>query len=241
MRLVLSLVTLLTFTSCANYINKMHSEFDRADGRVYAKEKVRKDTFDRFRQQRRSTRPSTSSRANVLPQVKRQYVSQQQTKRRYTANDLVDNSSNASLWSGSGNDNYLFTKNKWKRNGDIVLINVKSGLKRAITLELKRAFPAMPKKKKTAAAAPAANQPAQVPAANNEEENKDEKTYDKISSVIIEEISKDHLLVRGQKFLLYRNGKHLIEVQALVARKDILDDDTVDSNSFLESTVQVLR
>ena len=58
---------------------------------------------------------------------------------------------------------------------------------------------------------------------------------------MIEEISKDHLLIRGQKFLLFRNRKHLVEVQALVARKDIMDDDTVDSTQVLESTVTILR
>lgn len=238
MRAFLILVSLFTLTSCASYINKMHSEFDKADGRVKSPRMQKRDSFDRFRNtNNRQMRTSTSSQPNVLPQVKRRYVPQN-TKRRYTANDLVDNSNSASLWSGAGNDNYLFTKNKWKRNGDIVLINVKKGLKRSITLELKRAFPSMPKKKKKDAkpAAPAAPATAQA-----EDSNKDEKTYDKISSVIIEEISKDHLLVRGQKFLLYKNGKHLVEIQALVARKDILDDDTVDSNSFLESTVQVLR
>lgn len=239
MRGILILLSLLTLTSCANYINKMHSEFDRADGKSRRPRMKKKDTFDRFRgSNTRPMRTSTASQPNVLPQVRRKYVPQN-TKRRYTANDLVDNSNSASLWSGAGNDNYLFTKNKWKRNGDIVLINVKKGLKRSITLELKRAFPSMPKKKKKEAkpATPAAP----ATAATGEEANKDEKTYDKISSVIIEEISKDHLLVRGQKFLLYKNGKHLVEIQALVARKDILDDDTVDSNSFLESTVQVLR
>ena len=99
----------------------------------------------------------------------------------------------------------------------------------------------MPKKKKKADTAAPAGAQAAAPGPAAEEGNKEEKTYDKISSVIIEEISKDHLLVRGQKFLLYKNGKHLIEIQALVARRDILDDDTVDSTSFLESTVQVLR
>jgi len=242
MKIITSLLTLLLLTSCANYINKMHSEFDRADGKTTRRSREKKDTFDRFRSTRRmSNVPSTNSRANVLPQVKRQYMPQHKTKRRYTANDLVDNTNSASLWSGAGNDNYLFTKNKWKRNGDIVLINVKSGLKRSITLELKRAFPSMPKKKKKGANPPATAQAPAPAAPAGEETNKEEKTYDKISSVIIEEISKDHLLVRGQKFLLYKNGKHLIEIQALVSRKDILDDDTVDSNSFLESTVQILR
>lgn len=239
MRQLLIVISMLTLSSCANYINKMHSEFDREDGKVTRRKREKADTFDQFRNSRRNPKGSSTARGNVLPAIKRNYGQRASQKRRYTANDLVDNTNSVSLWSGAGNDNYLFTKNKWKRNGDIVLINVKSELKRLISLELKRAFPSMPKKKteKTAAApgAPAA------PAAPKDVGAEKGKTYDKVSSVIVEEISKDHLLVRGQKFLLYKNGKHLIEIQALVSRKDILDDDTVDSTSFLESTIQVLR
>ncbi len=228
----------LTLTSCANYINKIHSELDQSEVNRALDKRDRDLTFNQFRTNRLSNKPNTSNQKNLLPSTKRLY--QDKPKRRIKADDLTDKTSSVSLWTGNGNENYLFTKNKWKRNGDIVLIKVQKRLKDEITMELKRTFPVMPKKpSKVAKGAETAQ------AANTEEapttDNDQEKIYDKISSVIIEEISKDHLLVRGQKFLLFRNRKHLVEVQALVARKDIMDDDTIESTQLLESTVSILR
>lgn len=246
MRFLSFLIMTLFLSSCANYINKIHRDLDRADAKQYKQRKKKYDTFNQFRQRPRSNRISTMNRANLAPSVKRKYRPVQE-KKRYTADDLTDNTAPASLWAGSGNDNYLFTKNKWKRNGDIVLVNVQGDLKNLITMELKRAFPIMPKrnkggKKKTPdAGAPGQAQAPAQPEVPADAPQGDEKVHDKVSTVIIEEISKDHLLVRGQKFLLFRNKKHLVELQALIARRDIQDDDTVDSNSFLESTISVLR
>ena len=67
------------------------------------------------------------------------------------------------------------------------------------------------------------------------------KVYDRVSTVVIEEISKDHLLLSGRKSILFKNRKHLIEVQALVARRDVAVNDEVDSNSIIESNITVLR
>ena len=241
MKLVFLVLALLT-TSCANYINKIHRDLDRQDQQQENFQKRKKDlTFSQFRDPKYKSNIDTASQKNLLPRTKRLYSNKPE---RVKADDLTDNGSTASLWSGSGNDNYLFTKYRWKRNGDIVLLKVKKDMKNEITLELKRAFPVMPKKMPkpdTANNTATAAQTAPTPPAQGEAEVKEEKVYDKISSVVIEEISKDHLLIRGQKFLLFRNRKHLVEVQALVARKDIMDDDTVDSSQVLESTVTILR
>ena len=239
MKFVFLILALLT-TSCANYINKIHADLDRGEVQRQAIKREKDITFSQFRNHEFKDRVNSNNQKNLLPRTKRLYSKK---PARVKADDLTDNVSSASLWSGNGNENYLFTKNKWKRNGDIVLLQVKKDLKNEITMELKRAFPIMPKKtpKKDK---PGADNQANAQAATQpqgEEQVKEEKVYDKISSVIIEEISKDHLLIRGQKFLLFRNRKHLVEVQALVARKDIMDDDTIDSTSVLESTVSVLR
>lgn len=264
MKSVLLILSLFIFTSCASYVDRIHRELDReeqqAQGGNYKKGY---NTFDQFRRpqrqgpQRNAYAPRsaplnalTSAQQQVVqPNIKRQYNSTDEFKKRVTARDLEDNGNDGSLWSGAGNENYLFTKNKWKKNGDIVLINVQSKLKHEITLELKRAFPDYPQRKKepskapasedaTAQAAPAAVDPAN---ADEKEDSDPEKIHDRISSVIVEEISKDHLLVRGQKLVLYKNQKRLIELQALVSRKDISDEDTINSSKFLESNVAVIR
>lgn len=263
MKSVLLILSLFIFTSCASYVDRIHKELDReeqqAQGGNY---KQGYNTFDQFRRPQRQNpqRNGYSPRSNpmnsltssqqpvVQPNIKRQYNSADDFKKRVTARDLEDNGNDGSLWAGAGNENYLFTKNKWKKNGDIVLVNVQSKLKHEITLELKRAFPDYPQRKKDPSKAPASEDPAAqaAPAADNagadEQEDSDpEKVHDRISSVIVEEISKDHLLVRGQKLVLYKNQKRLIELQALVSRKDISDEDTINSSKFLESNVAVIR
>lgn len=243
MKYLFILLALLT-TSCANYIGKMYDELDGVNRRQVEQKRANVDqTFDQYRQ--RNVRPvqqrlSSATNPNVAPSIKRKYNNEAP---RVTVSNFHDNKNDGSLWAGNGNDNYLFTKNKWKRNGDIILVNVQTQLKNMITMELKRAFPPLPTldAPRTAETTPAA-QPAAKPATDEDEDKSvDTKVHDKISSVIIEEISRDHLLVRGQKNVLYKNRKHLVELQALISRKDINEDDTVDSIKFLESSVSVLR
>jgi flagellar basal body L-ring protein FlgH len=232
----------------------MHAEMDRDSAAQNKRRQKKPDTFDQYRQNPRQNsrynrrppnqlnrpqhRISTGNQNAVLPSIKRQYRPEAVVRRRYKARDLTDNQHDGSLWSGQGNDNYLFTQNKKKRNGDIILINVFKTLKDEITAELSRATPKPPVSAKKEGeekkpAAPVANAP-------KKEENPS-KVQDRISSVIIEEINKDHILLRGQKYLLYKNKKRLVEVQALVARRDISDDDAVNSDNILESSVHVIR
>ncbi|EQC45103.1 flagellar L-ring protein FlgH [Bacteriovorax sp. BSW11_IV] len=265
MKSILFILSLFLFTSCASYVDRIHKELDREEQQNYnANYKRGYNTFDQFRAPQRSNpngyyaprsaplNTVTSAQQSVIqPNIKRQYNTQEEFKKRVTARDLEDNSDEGSLWTGSGNENYLFTKNKWKKNGDIVLINVQSKLKNEITLELKRAFPDYPTRKKEQEKGPASTDPAAAaatpPAASGAEDDTasedgdPEKVHDRISAVIVEEISKDHLLVRGQKLVLYKNQKRLIELQALVSRKDISDEDTISSSKFLESNVTVIR
>lgn len=240
------IIATIFLSSCANYINQIHRDLDRAEQRDGVTPRQKLTTIDQFK---KNNRLSTENQSRLLPEVKRQYQPMEQAKKRYTADDLVDNGNDGSLWAGQGNENYLFTKNKWKRNGDIILVNVQSKLKNDITMELKRAFPlpiptkkAEPKPGETADpnAPPVAAAPV-TPGADEREVADDEKIHDRISSIIIEEISKDHLLLKGQKYILFRNSKHLIEVQALISRKDIMDDDTINSSNFLETSLTVLR
>lgn len=238
--LLMSLLFIISALSgCSSYVGKMHKEFDQADGKRRPQRKER-DQFDFYRknQQKHGQNSMSSSQAKVvMPTVKRHY----QEEKRIKADDLNDNGSSGSLWVGSGDDNFLFTNDRKKSSGDIVLISVEERLKNAITAELKRAFPDSVRKKKakedpaakTAGAAPAAAAPK---AAESKEE-----VFDRISSIVIEEISKDHLLLRGRKFLLYKNRKRLVEVQALVPRRDITNSDTVDSSNIIETSVSVIR
>ncbi len=260
MTYLLTLISLFTLTSCASYIERMHRQLDQEEG---VGSSAQSDQFDQFRarpgQQMPNTShpqfsaptPRSSASTNFMsPQVKRDYRPMNEAKKRYNADDLTDSQNEASLWSGNGKGNYLFGAVDDKRNGDIVLIQVAGRLKNEITLELKRAFPDMappPKKAEGAeggaAAEGAAAAAGPAPASNNEDEAAadPDKVYDRISSVIVEHINDAHLLLRGRKHVLYKSHKRLIEVQALVSRRDISSEDTVNSDRILETSIVVLR
>jgi flagellar basal body L-ring protein FlgH len=239
------LAGLSMLSSCSNYIKQMHREFDRSDG-VVAPEK--KQNFDLYRKRKAITsRPMINSQNNpyVVPSIKRQY-SNPEVKQRVKARDIADNRGDGSLWSGvEGRDNYLFTKNNKKSHGDIILIKIAGKMKNEITAELKRAFPSPmgPKNsdKKPAEGEKAGPAPAAANAGDQDVDTSSDKIYDRVSSVVVEEINQDHLLLRGRKSVLYKNRKRMIEIQALVSRKDVLDDDTVVSDTVIENNITVLR
>jgi len=241
--LILTTLTALILSSCSSYVGKMHREFDRADGK---RRKPRKhgDQFDFYRKNAQSPKNGLVSSSNnkvLLPQVKRNY----QSEKRIKADDLNDNGSAGSLWVGGGDDNFLFTDNTKKSSGDIVLIDVESRLKNEITAELKRAFPEKKRIKKKSDKDKGADEAKTAEAASatptSSQDGSKDQVFDRISSIVIEEINKDHLLLRGRKFLLFKNKKRLVEVQALVPRREITDADTVSSSGIIESTVNVIR
>ncbi len=239
---LLILITLFT-TSCASYINQMHSQFDKSDSE---KEGYDKDQFQQYRKKKDQGHNSISSLRNpyVVPSVKREYKSEASAKKRYKADDLADTRGDGSLWSGvEGRSNFLFTNNEEKRNGDIILIQVADKLKNLITSELKRAFPtAATAPKKGAGKTPAsAASPAPKAAPEKPGEEGEQTVHDRISSVVIEEVNKDHVIIRGRKNVIYKNRKRLVEIQALVSQKDIETNDTVNSDQIIETDINILR
>lgn len=229
------------FSSCSNYIAKMHKEIDRDDRKqARINKKKRRDNLALIKKKSRRKPRKLSSRnsSRHLPLVKRRY---EKVAKRYKASDLNDNAPDGSLWSGRGShNNFLFTTDDDKRNGDIVIINVATALKNDITRELKHAFPSRPPRpkkgdKKAGGEAPAAAPP------TDEVQDDPEKIHDKISSVVLEEVRKDHLLLRGRKELIYQKRKRQIEIQALISRRDVEMDDSVSSNNIIEKNITILR
>lgn len=247
----LILITIFLTTSCGSYINKMHREFDRADNKQNQNYKPSRFAFYKGQGQGgNASQVSTENRKSLKPEVQRRYVPQREIKKRYTSDDLTDQSNGGSLWAGQGQKASLFTVDKSKKVGDIIQVNVMGKLKNEITMELKRAYPDRAyQKKKSSPDSAAATQPAAAatPATAPETAKGDEEAptsggviYDKISSIIVEEINETHILLRGRKNVLFKNMKRMVEIQALVSRKD-LRDDSVDSDDILESAITVLR
>lgn len=246
---------LLLISSCANYVNSIHRKIDQGERGPRTDNSKPRDRFgsyrekDRFRPEddkRPIKNPMTYSLGSdpsgqVKPPVKRDYRPQ-----RYQADDFVDNDNGGSLWANQGSSASLFTYQNDKRMGDMVIINVLENLRNQISSELKRSFPDRPKRtgkelkdpgagaEDKKAAGPAAGGP---PGQDNE---MDMKIYDKISGTVMEEVSKDYIMLRGRKDVIFKKEKRSIEVQALVSRKDIMENDYVNSDKLLESRVFIL-
>ena len=211
---------------CSNYIAKLHRELDRKP--------VASNNLDFYR--KKVERPLGPIA------IKRQYQDLETARKRHRASDLYDQTNTESLWIGPGKDPYLFVDVQRKKPGDIVIINVMSKLKDQITMELKKAFPISFKSKKDEGSNPRPPESAAAPAAANPVSDSDNGTiYDRISSVITEEINPHHFLLRGRKEIVFNEIKRTIEIQALVDRKAINYEDIVNSPSILEAHIVVVK
>lgn len=248
---LLSLLILLT--SCANYVNSIHRKIDQGENKPKSSRFSPRDRFgsvkekDRFRPEedkRPVQNPLTYSLGSdpsgqIKPPVKREYRPQ-----RYKSDDFVDNDNGGSLWANQGSSASLFTYQNDKRMGDMVIINVLENLRNQISAELKRTFPDRPKRMGKEVASPAGEDKKAAPAAGGpsgpQDGEMDMKIYDKISGTVMEEVSKDYIMLRGRKDVIFKKEKRSIEVQALVSRKDIMENDYVNSDKLLESRVLIL-
>lgn len=245
-------------TSCSSYMNTIYKDFEQQD-RQNSEVDIPTDGFEQYRHPKRKTSSeynrtdrtvTTGNEKSVSPGVKRQYKGEKEAVKRYTASDLTDKGSDGSLWAGSDPNAFLFSNNKNKNSGDIVQINVLPRLKNEITMELKKAFPDNPYDAKASSEAAKTGDPktpttSDKPTPEKKEAAADtaggDSAQDKISGVVVEEINREHLLIKGRKNVLFKNRKRMVEVQALVSRKDIGENDTVSSDAILESNVTVVR
>lgn len=255
--LFLTLFFLLFFNSCANYIDSLHRGFD--------KEQNRKNGLSRansYRPPRRNYRRSRSNQlrnsyaknpvksinhlnSSTQNQRREQPSDRDYQERRYKAVDFQDQQKSGSLWADQGSSASLFTYQNDKRKGDLVIINVLEDLRNQISSELKRVFSKpKPPSSETDTEKPKTNETQNannLAGAGNQDNEVDVKVYDKISGTVIDEVNKDYILLRGLKDVIFRREKRSIEIRALVSRKDIMENDYVNSDKLLESRVVVLR
>ena len=156
-----------------------------------------------------------------------QRVAQNQPDR-FTASDFEDNQPSPSLWTGTGGDSFFDSSSIKKEKGDIITILVMGDLKTKIQDELTRAFS---KNKEETSTSSQGVQP----------DSNSKQVFDKISSIVNKEIRSNHILLIGRKELIFENIKRLIEVSALVNRKDISNDDTIESVKILQTKIRTLR
>jgi len=250
----LTLFLLFFLVSCAGFVDNIHRQMDREDKIVKGtREYQPKDRYAAYRAQNRfhpenDKRPiknpltyslGSDPSGQMKPPVKRDYRPQ-----RYKADDFVDDVSSGSLWANQGSSSSLFTYQNDKHTGDMVIINVLENLRNQISAELKRTFPDKPRRSgkevSSKEGADEKKEAANSASPNKEDNEMDMKVYDKISGTVMEEISKDYIVLRGRKEVIFKKEKRSIEVQALVSRKDIMENDYVNSDKLLEQRVFIL-
>ena len=213
---------LFLISSCSHYINRIHKNLDDSISR---KKRIKNNKFSYLQNHSSYKKRKMSSKTHpvVHPKVKRKYG----VKKRYRKEDLRDDSYNGSLWASDQGNNFLFDDKIKKKQGDIIEIEVKENLKDEILAELRiheKKYIQTEEKK------------------NEKPKSSSEETFsDKIVSILIEEINKNHVLLKGRKNLLYKGRKRLIELQALVARRHISTEGLLSSDHILESNVAIIR
>lgn len=250
-----ALLFLLFFlVSCAGFVDNIHRQMDREEKITNGtREYQPKDRYAAYRAQNRfhpenDKRPiknpltyslGSDPSGQMRPPVKRDYRPQ-----RYKADDFVDDDNSGSLWANQGSSSSLFTYQNDKHTGDMVIINVLENLRNQISSELKRTFPDKPRRSGKEVSSKSGGDEkkdaAQAAGPNNQDNEMDMKVYDKISGTVMEEISKDYIVLRGRKEVIFKKEKRSIEVQALVSRKDIMENDYVNSDKLLEQRVFIL-
>ena len=197
-------ILIFLVSSCANYVNNMHKEFDNYENR-----------------NSRSIQSNTA-----IEQIA-------EGDKRYDASDFKDSSDSNSLWVGNGRENFFSSGGVRKEKGDLVTINVYQNLKNKISNEISRLYP-----DQSASETQKEEKPNAQPTKNTE---KIGDIQDKISVVVTKEVRENHLILTGRKQLIYNENRHLVEIQALVHRKDISTDDTLNSDKIIQSSIKVLR
>lgn len=237
------LILSLFFTSCASYVDNIHRQLDnetRPKAQAYRVRRPYPRQQSLGAQRGYNTpvtlgSPTTANNSNYYPGTQRDY----QNNRRTRSEDLKDNGSDGSLWSGDQKENFLFVTNNLKNQGDIVIVEVLSDFKDEITNELKRAYPVVESKKDDKKKAESKEEVKTQVA--DKDTKKEEEVYDKISTQVIERLNGDYLLIKGRKEVVFNKGRRFVEIQGLISQKSISDTDTVLSDKILEPKIRVLR
>jgi flagellar L-ring protein FlgH len=232
---IFTLLMPLSLLSCS-VVDRFHNDIDYSMNKNAPTQ--RRDNIAAIKEQAMPTHAAMSSSVNksAQPSIKRNYDS---PRRRVTPEDLNDNGADGSLWADNNNTQYLFNLKEKKKLGDIIMLNVLDDLKKEISLELNRAFP--PKAKAPTQATTSKTKPDQQPVATPNEAEAETVIYDRISTVLIEEVNTEHVLLRGKKNVLFRGDKRDVEIQALVRKDSINEQDTIDSDKVIESSIKVIR
>ncbi len=254
---LISLIFIFSLYGCANYVNNMHRKISNQEKGIDTNRggaPVGKQ-LNYYRTRQFDKKPikdpitySITPNQDLKPGMKRDYRTY---KKRHTIDDIADNSPAPSLWANYTNTSNLFTTNKRKNQGDIVVLAVNKNMKEDISRELRKAFPKAPLRpilpNKSLASQKIDNsnqappQTAALPVKKEEDKEEAVIIFDKVSTRVAEEVGQDYILLKGRKEVYFRNKKRLVELHALTKRGSINSSDEIMSDKVTESKVFVIR
>lgn len=259
-------LTILAFASgCSTFVDKVHQQISMEEGgdspssnnssptnpypsQAYGKLKSKSNDKMAIKDPISFTLSGEDSAPNINQ-------SPLKVKKRFNTSDFVDSDPSGSLWSHYDDTSSFFATANSRKQGDIVVINVLESMKNSISQELRKSFPLAPifqsnsivnalNEEKTPAAEGSGDR-APASTANEVEKKEDtevaEIVYDKISSRVANEISKDHVLLKGRKEVYFRNKKRLVEIHGLVKKSDIDPSDQIKSDQLIESKIFIIQ
>lgn len=249
-------IPFLFLISCSAYVDKIHRQINNESNSAQTQnQKPYGWPYGKLKNKANDKRPIvdpityTVHGDEELPPNSMQ--NSKKGKVRLTADDFTDKSDNDSLWNNFDSSSSLFTSASRKSNGDIVIINVNENLKRDISRELRKAFPKPDRS--LASQILGSNDSKQANVKNSKVDPKKSKdikanesddtliVYDKIASKVKNEVNGNHLVIKGRKEVFFRNEKKMVEIEALVRRSDVNEEDSVFSDKLIEAQITVLR
>jgi len=268
----LALSFIFVTTGCANFAEKIHADIQRqkskststSNSNLYNNAMKQKTTkFDELK----ITDPlSYTAYGDNDPKKNASGIHGRKTR-----NDFIDSGSGGSLWSNYDSTTSFFTNAMTIRESDIIVIEVLEEMKKAITRELKKAYPPQSMGNILASSQATSNSadnlqrdaastttsgaakstesaainPLTGPIATNAKEDTDKEVaeivYDKISTRVVERISSEHVILKGKKEVIFRGKKRFIEIEAMAKATDIEEGGKIKSEKIIESRVTVLK
>lgn len=266
-KIIFTSFALIMSTSCTSFVDKVHQQIsmeetgeaprdmpsgsgnpypDQAYGKLKTKGKDKLAIKDPI--------SFTLSGEDTNPHIQQTPL---QVKKRFNVADFVDSDPSGSLWSHYDDTSSFFATANSRKVGDIVVINILESMKNSISKELRKSFPLAPifqsnsivnalneESNTTEGSTDGAAQRAPATAATEEKKEDTEVAeivYDKISSRVSHEASKDHILLKGRKEVYFRNKKRLIEIHGLVKKTDIDPTDAIKSDQLIESKIFIIQ
>lgn len=173
---------------------------------------------------------------------------------RLTADDFVDNDfTENSLWNPQGQKNFLFTQNKERAPGDLLLVAVDRNLRREIQYQLWLTLPPEQRRRRKKRPPPKDDKEASQQANQQQEDDRDAAAEeaqrslasgpedDYLKSEIVENEGNGLIRLLGHKRVIYRGRRRTVEVVALARDRDIDNNDMMKAEKFIDAKVRVIR